>query len=56
MKIRIYTEEERLKVAAILIKNGYQVQQGKEKRPGKKILDYYLLVEDVRTENGGDDE
>ena len=48
MKIRIYHEEDRLNVAAILVKNGYRVEQGKEPRPGKKSVDYVLVVEDIR--------
>lgn len=32
MRIRIFVEENRLKVATILVKKGYQVRQGKEKR------------------------
>jgi hypothetical protein len=48
MKIRVYIEEDRLKVAAVLVKNGYSVKQGKEPRPGTKAVDYYLIAEDVR--------
>lgn len=49
MKIRIFVEEDRLKVAAILVKNGYQVSQGKEPRTkGGKSYDYYLEAEDIR--------
>jgi hypothetical protein len=48
LKIRIFSEEERLKVAAILVKNGYRVEQGKEPKPGTKVIDYFLLVEDIR--------
>ena len=51
VKIRIYNEEDRLKVAAILVKNGYRVEQGKEPRPGTKSVDYMLVIEDIR---GGD--
>ena len=50
MKLRIFHEEDRLTVAAILIKNGYRVEQGKEPRPGTKTADYYLLLEDTRGE------
>ena len=56
IKIRVFQESERMTVASILIKNGYRVCQGKEKRVGKKNLDYILLVEDVRDENGGESE
>lgn len=49
MKIRIFVEEDRLKVAAILVKNGYQVSQGKEPRTkGGKSYGYYLEAEDIR--------
>ena len=54
-KIRIFGEEDRLKVAAIMVKNGYRVEQRKEPRIGTggrptKSLDYVLILEDVRTE------
>ena len=43
MKLEIYNEEDRLKVAAILVKNGYTVRQSKEKRmPSGKSYVYYL--------------
>ena len=48
MKLRIFAEDDRLKVGAILIRNGYRVQQGKEKRKGSKSYDYFLEVEDIR--------
>ncbi len=49
MKIRIFNEDDRLKVAAVLIKNGYRVSQDKEKRtPTGKSYDYFLDCEDVR--------
>ena len=54
MKIRIHSQEDRLKVAAILIANGYRVEQGKEGRPGKKAVDYVLVVKDVRDGDGED--
>jgi len=55
MEIRIFNEEGRLRVAAILIKNGYRVEQGKKQRPKSdgtpgKSLDYLLIAEDVRGE------
>lgn len=47
MEIRIYTQEDRLNVAAILVKNGYNVGQGKRlKTPTGKSLDYFLHIED----------
>lgn len=49
MKIRIFNEDDRTKVASVLIKNGYRVSQGKEKRsPSSKSYDYFLEFEDVR--------
>jgi len=47
MKLRIFNEDDRMAVAAILVKNGYQVSQGKELRTAKSY-DYYLEVVDVR--------
>ena len=45
MELKIYNQEDRLAVAAILIKNGYTVAQGKKQRtPTGKSLDYYLKV------------
>lgn len=52
MKIRIFNEEDRMKVAAILVKNGYMVSQGKELRTAKSY-DYFLEVVDVRPNAGG---
>lgn len=47
MEIRIYTQEDRLNVAAILVKNGYNVGQGKRLRTQTgKSLDYFLHIED----------
>ena len=45
MELKIYSKEDRLKVAAILIDNGYTVSQGKRQRtPTGKSYDYYLKV------------
>lgn len=41
-KIIIASAEDRLTVAAILVKNDYTVRQGKQLRPGKKSYEYYL--------------
>lgn len=47
MEIRILEQEERLKVAAILIKNGYTVSQFKRDRTTTgKVKDYYLKIEE----------
>lgn len=41
-KISIERVEDRMVVAAALIKNGYTVRSGSQKRPGSKSYDYYL--------------
>lgn len=41
-KVIIASVEDRLTVAAILVKNDYTVRQGKQLRPGKKNYEYYL--------------
>lgn len=49
IELKIYSKEDRLNVAAILVDNGYTVGQGKRKRnPSGKSVDYYLIVtEDI---------
>lgn len=43
MKLYIFNEEDRLKVAAILVKNGYKVWQGKERKtPTGKSYAYFI--------------
>ena len=45
MELKIYNQQDRQDVAAILIKNGYTVSQAKKNRsPTGKTLDYYLRV------------
>lgn len=47
MELKIYNKDDRLKVAQILIDNGYTVSQGKRQRtPTGKTLDYFLKVVD----------
>ncbi len=41
-KVIIASVEDRLTVAAILVKNDYTVRQGKRLRQGKKSYEYYL--------------
>lgn len=41
-KLEINSEQDRLTVATILVKNGYTVRQVKEKITGKKISVYCL--------------
>lgn len=49
-KILISTEADRLSVAAILIKNGYTIRQGREKKTGGKAgYDNYLYLLDGPT-------
>lgn len=49
MKIRIFNEKDRMDVAAILVKNGYRVSQGKQLRAKTgKSYDYYLEIDDIR--------
>lgn len=44
-EILIYNQEDRLNTAAILIKNGYTVEQGKRpKTANGKALDYFLKI------------
>lgn len=46
MKIDINREDDRLTVAAILVKNGYTVRQGKERRtPNARAFTYYIEAE-----------
>ena len=46
MKIDINREDDRLTVAAILVKNGYTVRQGKERRtPTARVFNYYIEAE-----------
>lgn len=49
IELKIYNLEDRLKVAEILIKNGYTVSQKKRQRsPTGKSMEYFLSVtEDV---------
>lgn len=44
-EIKIYNREDRLRVASILVDNGYTVSQGKRMRtPTGKTVDYTLKV------------
>lgn len=45
VEILIYNQEDRLNTAAILIKNGYTVEQGKRQKTATgKALDYFLRI------------
>ena len=52
-RLTIAQEADRLTVAAILIKNGYTVRQGKAKRQGKNSYEYYVEYSDGKA-NGYD--
>lgn len=53
VELRIYNQQDRLEVAAILMKNGYTVSQTKRQRtPTGKTVDYFLRV---RTEEDNAD-
>jgi len=51
-KIEIFTEADRLAVAAILVKNGYTVRQTKGKVEGKRSYLYYLEYSKPRGSSG----
>lgn len=53
MKLEIFKEDERMTVAAILVKNGYRVAQRKERKtPNGKAYMYFIEAEKVeRCEN-----
>lgn len=56
MKIEIFKEEDRMTVAAILVKNGYRVSQGKERKsPNSKAYVYYLEVDKSNEEVKSDE-
>ena len=42
VKVSIFKEDDRLSVAAILVRNGYTVRQGSAQIAGKKSYDYFL--------------
>ena len=46
MRIEIAREDDRLTVAAILVKNGYTVRQGKERKATRSsVYTYYVEAE-----------
>lgn len=59
MILDIFKEEDRLTVAAILVKNGYCVKQSKRRRPNTKTAYIYYLEavkmasDDKEAENEG---
>lgn len=44
-KIYINKEDDRMTVAAILVKNKYTVRAGSQRRKGSKTYDYYVEYE-----------
>ena len=46
MKIEIFKEEDRMAVAAILVKNGYRVRQGKERKSANSKAYVYFIEAD----------
>lgn len=46
MELKIYTLEDRMTVASILMKNGYTVSQVKVKPEGSKAVSYFLRVDE----------
>lgn len=51
MKLYIFNEDDRLKVAAVLVKNGYKVWQGKERKtPTGKSYSYFIEAEEKSEE------
>lgn len=50
-KLLIKLEADRLAVAAILVKNGYTIRQGKENRPSGKSCDYFIYIVESPVDN-----
>lgn len=47
LKMKVYQEQDRLDVVAVLAKNGYKVWIGKEpKATNKKAFEYYVYFQD----------
>lgn len=55
-KIEIFKEDDRLTVAAILIKNGYTVRQTREREEGKRSYLYYLEYSKQRAQKKEEEE
>lgn len=51
MRLDISLVDDRLTVAAILVKNGYTVRQGKEKKPNKTTWVHFIEA----TKDGADE-
>lgn len=48
-RLYIENEDDRLRVAAILVKNGYMVMQGRQRKATGKQYDKYLEIENGPT-------
>ena len=44
-RVNIKLEADRIIIASILVKNGYTVRMGSQKREGSKALDYFVEYE-----------
>jgi transcriptional regulator with XRE-family HTH domain len=54
-KLKIFKEDDRVAIAAIMVRNGFMVRQGKEKRtPQGKAFDYYLYITKSDEDADGD--
>lgn len=55
-KIEIFQEQDRLTVAAILVKNGYAVRQLRERKEGKRSYLYFLEYNKPKRTAGEEDD
>lgn len=55
-KIEIFQEQDRLTVAAILVKNGYTVRQLRERKEGKRSYLYFLEYNKPKRTTGEEDD
>lgn len=51
-KLEIFKEEDRLSVAAVLVKNGYRVRQTRERVDGKRSYLYFLEYDKPKKPTG----
>lgn len=51
-KLEIFKEEDRLSVAAVLVKNGYRVRQMRERVDGKRSYLYFLEYDKPKKPTG----
>lgn len=55
-KIEIFQEQDRLTVAAILVKNGYTVRQLRDRKEGKRSYLYFLEYNKPKRTAGEEDD